>query len=329
MNADRPNLPAGIQLASELEIDQLARAAEEIRLATKSTATRSAYDHDFLRFANWCEPLHFESLPAMPEAVALYALSLYRTGKKVATINRILTSISQAHKQQGLPTPIDARVREVVKGIRRKVGTAQKKALPINVEMLARICDVIPRDMIGKRDKAILLLGFAAALRRAELTALDFADIETVPEGIVLTIRKSKTDQEQKGRRIGVPFAVTKSDLCPVSALNSWLALARIESGPVFRQLGPQSKVLWYPTKARLSARSVALIIKRRCAAAGYDSRLYSGHSLRAGFATACAAVGVPDRDIMRITGHASPETLSGYIRDGSLFRNHPLVSLL
>jgi integrase len=306
----------------------------ELKNATKSEATKRAYKSDFDLFGKWCAETKFDFLTALPEAVALYLLKLYRDQTRPSTIGRKLAAISQAHKLAGFGSPINAQVREVKKGIDRKLGKSKRQAKPISVEHLERIVETADRDLIGTRDCALILLGWSAALRRSELVALDLDDLEDVGEGVVINIRKSKTDQTGEGARIGVPFAREKK-LCPVLALRKWLRMSRISSGPIFRNLGRGQKgrsgYLFggFVLKNRLSDKMVSLIVKKLMGRAGYDGAQYSGHSLRSGFATAAAAAGISDRDIMRITGHKSTKILGEYIRDGSIFRDHPLNRLL
>lgn len=301
----------------------------EILENTKSESTKRAYARDFQTFQDWCENTKVPYLPASPDIVGLFVLYLYRQGKSVSTIERNLVSISQAHKLAGHQTPVDARVREIKKGIVRKIGRARKQAKPLTVDYLKRVLDLIPRDFIGVRDRALILVGWGAALRRSEITALDLEDLEEVADGLILTIRKSKTDQEMRGRKIGLPFIEDDKNYCPVKSLNDWIKLAPIKTGPIFCAIGRHGNGrLWAKHGTRLGNRSVNLIVKRRCVSAGYAPENFSGHSLRAGFATSAAAVGVSDRDIMAVTGHRSIEILNEYIRDGKIFRDHPLRRL-
>jgi integrase len=172
------------------------------------------------------------------------------------------------------------------------------------------------------RDRALLLVGFAGGLRRPELAAIDVADFERVREGIILTIRRSKTDQDGMGRKIGIPFGRTIH--CPVRALDNWLSAARIEDGPLFRSVDRHGRV-----SGRLSGEAVSLIIRGRLSVAGFDPTGYSGHSLRAGFATSATRAGVSTFKIRQQTGHASDAMLSRYVRDGELFLGNAAGVLL
>jgi integrase len=183
---------------------------------------------------------------------------------------------------------------------------------------LARIVDPIElTTRAAYRDRALLLLGFAAALRRSELVALDVEDLSFDPaKGVLLTIRRSKTDQERAGAQVAVPYARAGNDLCAVRALLAWLETAEIHRGPVFRQMRRGDTL----TDQRLTDQSVALIVKRRAQAAGLLPEQVSGHSLRAGYATAAAAAGIEERKIANVTRHKNLPVLRGYIRRATAF---------
>lgn len=182
---------------------------------------------------------------------------------------------------------------------------------------------VLPRSPLGIRDRAFLLLGFAGAFRRSELVDLDVIDIVVNPDGVIATIRRSKTDQEGASQKVGIPYG-RRPDTCPVLALTAWLELAGITSGPIFRPITRHGAIL----PARLSDRSVARIVQRSTEAAGLDPTQFAGHSLRAGLATSAAMAGAEERDIMRQTRHRSVAVARRYIRDGSLFRNNAAATV-
>jgi integrase len=251
--------------------------------------------------------------------VAAYLAALADAGLKAATIARRLVVISQAHKAADLPSPTSSSlVRRTHAGIRRTIGTAQVAKAPAVVGDLKRMLDSLPATRVGLRDHALLLLGFAGAFRRAELVGLDVADLEFSNAGLVVTLRRAKTDQEGKSRRIGVPYGSSEKT-CPVRSLQAWLESARIVDGPVFRSLDPFQRV----QKRRLSDKAVARIVKRRAAAVGLDPERYAGHSLRAGLATSAAAGGASERVIMAQTGHRSADMVRRYIREGNLWREN------
>ena len=176
----------------------------------------------------------------------------------------------------------------------------------------------LPEGLLGIRDRALLLVGFAGAFRRSELVGLDIADLDFNHDGLTVTLRRSKTDQEGEGRKVGLPYGSNPST-CPVRSLQAWIEASAIEAGPVFRSVNRHGRL----QPDRLSDKAVALVVKRRAEAAGLDPSRYAGHSLRAGLATAAANAGVSERAIMAQTGHRSVQMVRRYIRDGSLFREN------
>jgi integrase len=271
--------------------------------------TRRAYASDLAHFEVWGG-----SLPASPAVVSSY-LGVHASTLSVATLVRRLATISKAHETKGLPNPCRSEiVRATLRGIKRTLGTAQREAKPLLRDDLFLVLDGIANDAKGARDRALLLLGFAGAFRRSELVGLDCADVEHVRQGLVVTITRSKTDQEGAGRKIGIPHGRTRH--CPVAALDAWLAISGIERGPIFRPVDRHGHV----HAERLSGEAVSLVVKDRLASAGVEPRGFSGHSLRAGFATSAAQAGISTMKVRAQTGHASDAMLARYIRDGELF---------
>ena len=244
-------------------------------------ATRRAYKADLEHFRAWGG-----DIPTTDIQLAAY-LADQATTLKVATLTRRLAAISVAHKAHRLPSPVSSLlVRATMRGVRREHGTAQRQAAPLLREDLFVVLGAMGDRLKDLRDRALLLIGFAGGLRRSELAAIEITDFERVREGIVLIIRRSKTDQDGVGRKIGIPLGRTIH--CPVRALENWLSMARIEDGPVFRLVDRHGRV-----SGQLSGEAVSLIIRSRIAAAGFDPSGYSGHSLRAGFATSATRAGV------------------------------------
>jgi integrase len=294
----------------------------EYAARSKSAATIKAYASGWRDFLSFCEPRNLQPLPASDETVSVYLAALADRGAKAATIARRLVVISQAHKAADLPSPTSSSlVRRVHAGVRRTLGTAQTAKAPALVSELKQMLEALPATRVGLRDRAVLLLGFAGAFRRSELVSLDVADLEFASAGLIVTLRKSKTDQEGKSRRLGIPFGSSEAT-CPVRSLQAWLASARISDGAVFRSLDTFQRV----QPRRLSDKSVARIVKRRAAAVGLDPTRYAGHSLRAGLATSAAAAGASERVIMAQTGHRSADMVRRYIRDGNLWRENAAV---
>jgi integrase len=280
--------------------------------------TRKAHRYDLAHFTAWGG-----AIPASPELVAGY-LARHAGELAVATLVRRVASISKAHEARSLPNPCRAEiVRATLRGIKRRWGCAQDQAKALVREDLFLTLDAMGDGLRDTRDRAVLLIGFAGGFRRSELVALDCADVETVRQGLIVTIRRSKTDQEGVGRKIGVPHGRTRH--CPVAALERWLEISGIESGAIFRPVDKHGHV----ASSRLTGDAVSVILKERVAAAGYDPADYSGHSLRAGFATSAAVAGVASWRIRQQTGHSSDAMLGRYIRSSELFADNAAGELL
>ncbi|TDK37614.1 site-specific integrase [Rhizobium deserti] len=242
---------------------------------------------------------------------------------KAATISRRLAALSKAHAALGVSNPVRSElVRATMRGIRRTLGIKQREAKPLLKEDLFDILDGTGSRLRDVRDRALLLIGFSGGFRRSELVGLNVEDIEHVRQGIVITLRRSKTDQESRGRKIGVPFG--RGRWCPVRALEEWLHVASISSGPIFCSLNRHGHVL-----ERMSGEAVSLIVKERIGKTGQDASLFSGHSLRAGFATSAAIAGVSSYSIRQQTGHASDAMLERYIRKADIFRDNAVAAIL
>ena len=292
--------------------------AKDYARQAKSQNTRRAYASDWDNFARWCHPYGFVPLPAKPETVALYLTAL-ADALKPSTLGRRLATISQVHQAAGHDTPTAAApVRLVWAGIRRAKGTDQHGKAPAVTPELRRMVDTLEDSLIGVRDRALLLIGFAGAFRRSELVGLDVKDVHAGHDGLTVFIRKSKTDQEGQGRKVGIPYG-SHPHTCPVRAYGAWLEKCGLVEGPLFRGVTRHGKL----QPDRLSDRAVALIVKRAAEKAGLDPDKYAGHSLRAGLATSAAQAGVSERSIMAQTGHKSVVVARRYIRDGSLFRDN------
>jgi integrase len=280
--------------------------------------SRCAYLSDLAQFEAWGG-----SIPASPETVASY-LTARTDALAVATLVRHIASISKAHKARGLPNPTRSElVRATLRGIKRTRGFRQREAKPLLRDDLLLVLDAMGDGLKAVRDRALLLIGFAGALRRSELVALDVADIEHVRRGIVLQLRRSKTDQDGRGHKLAIPYGRTR--WCPVAALDTWLAASEIAEGAIFRPVDRHGRV----HHARLSGEAVSLVVRERVAAVGLDPTRYSGHSLRAGLATSAAQSGVPASRIKAQTRHASDAMLSRYIREGELFTENAAGVLL
>jgi integrase len=293
-------------------------AARGFARASRAKRTLEAYRADWAAFAGWCDAHGLASLPAAPETVALYLSARASEGRKVATLARSLAAISQAHKAAGLTSPRGAApVQEVWKGIRRTLGTAQRQVAPILPAHLRAISAALPASLLGARDRALLLLCYAGAFRRSEVAGLEVADLAFTAEGLEVTLRRSKTDQEGRGAKKILHFGANP-DTCPVRAVRAWLEAAQLEAGPVFREVTKHGRV----GTAALTGRSIARIVKRSAQAAGFEAAQFSGHSLRAGLVTAAALADVPESEIREVTGHRSSAMVQRYIRAARLYKN-------
>ena len=299
----------------------LAESARDYAERARSAATQKAYTRDWQAFRAWCEAHGATALPAPAEVVALYVADL-ASSRAVATIERALVAIGQAHKAAGHASPTStAPVQAVRRGIRRTLGVAQRQKAPLLVEQLRLVLSGIADDLAGLRDRALLLAGFATSLRRAELVALDVDDCTFRPEGLTVLVRRSKTDQEGAGRVVGVPLG-QHAETCPVRALRAWLAAVARSSGPVFVSVSR-----WGALGGRLDGRDVARIVQRRTRAVGLEAD-FAGHSLRAGLVTSAKRAGKSTRSIQRQTAHKSEAMVARYDRDGDVFRDNAAEGL-
>lgn len=290
------------------------QSARTYAKAAKADATRRAYRADWGAFTTWCGTRNVSFMPAAPETVAAYIAKLADAGRKVSTIERALAAISEAQRAAGYPVPrASAPVRAVLQGIRRTKLTAPRQVAPIVLSDLRAMVSTLPRGLKGVRDRAILLLGFAGAFRRSELVALEVGDLAVSDDGLTVTLRRSKTDQEGAGRKVGIPRG---GSLCPVRAVQAWLEVRGAEPGVLFVGLTRHGKA----TGQRLDGKDVARLIKCAAEGAGLDPTKFSGHSLRAGLVTTAARAGKSERAIMGQTGHRSVTTVRRYIRDAGLF---------
>ncbi|MBJ7596517.1 MAG: integrase [Candidatus Dormiibacter spiritus] len=310
-----PDVDAATSLAT-LD-DQAASYAR----ASKAENTIRSYRVDLADFQAWCDAHALSWLPATPKTIALYVTAQAQDGRKVATIEHRLAAISVAHQVAGhWPSPTShPDVRTTMQGIRRTHGTAQQRKVPLGTKELRRLMRVAgPTPLAEARDRALLLLGFAAALRRSELVSLDVRDLEDTENGLTIHLRRSKTDQEAAGEDRGIPFG-QHPDTCPIRTLRQWLQVSGIADGPVFRGITRHGQL----QVSRLSTDAVADIVKRACAAAGLDPSRYAGHSLRSGLATSSAEGEAPERSIMRQGGWRSERTMRKYIRPATIWKEN------
>ena len=298
----------------------------------RSENTIKSYQSDWAHFTSWCNDYNLQPLPASMQTVILY-ITDYSEAFKISTLERRLASISQAHKTAGHESPAlvsKEPLHSVWSGIVRSKSTRRDKVAPVMTDDIKLMVQHLKRDddtgeltLHSLRDRAILLIGYAGALRRSELANLRASDLQYTPEGIRILLRKSKTDQTGAGHILGLANG-SHPATCPVRSLRQWIRVAHIYDGPVFRPIDRHGNI-----KAKaITGHSIALIVKKACLRAGLPPEIYSGHSLRAGFATQAAKAGKPERVIMRHTRHKSEKMVREYIRDGELFNDNPSDAL-
>ena len=292
---------------------------------SKASNTVRAYKSDFNDFGLFCVQNGFKQLPSDPKIVSLYLTHLSTKDIKISTIKRRLVSIGVIHKLKGFyldtkhPTII-----ENIMGIKRRKGSIQRGKKPLLINNLKKVINVIDyqkKEEIEKiRDRSIILIGFSGGFRRNEIVSLDYEDLDFVQEGLKINLKKSKTDQFGDGSVKGLPY-FDNSQYCPVDSIRKWIEISKISSGALFRRFNKGSKL----SEHRLTDQTVALLIKKYLNLAGIESKNYSGHSLRSGFATSAAESGAEERSIMAMTGHKSTEMVRRYIKDANLFKNNAL----
>ena len=292
---------------------------------SKANNTVRAYKSDFDDFGLFCAQNGFKSLPSDPKVVSLYLTYLSTKDVKMSTLKRRLVSIGVIHKLKGhyLDTKHPSIIENMM-GIKRRKGNIQKGKKPLlinNLKILINVIDKEKNEEIKKlRDRSIILIGFSGGFRRNEIVSLDYDDLEFVHEGLKISLKRSKTDQFGEGLVKGLPY-FENSKYCPVISIKKWIEISKISSGAIFRRFIKGSKL----SHNRLTDQSVALLIKHYLKLAGIESKNYSGHSLRSGFATSAAESGAEERSIMAMTGHKSTEMVRRYIKEANLFKNNAL----
>lgn len=293
--------------------------------AARAANTLRGYRSDWREFTTWCTNHHLAPIPATPATITRYLTDLAHAGAKTGTMSRRLSALKFAHQLRNLPDPTtNARVLAVWEGIRRTHGAPPEQSAPLMPPELFDVLDACPvtktwktkgrspePDLAGTRDRALLLVGFVAALRRSELAALTVDDIDDHVNGLVLTLLRSKTNQTGETTELVVLPRAANRDRCPVTALQQWLALAGIVDGPVFRGVGKNNRA---STRA-LNPGSINALVQAAVTRAGLDATDYSAHSLRAGFVTYAHLRGASDRAIAHQTRHRSLATLGTYVR--------------
>ena len=279
--------------------------------SSKAPNTLRAYKADYKNFASFCIKNGFKPMPSEPKIISLYITFLSKSSK-FSTLKRRLASISVIHRLSG--HYIDTKhpmITENLLGIKRIKGSYQKAKKPILINDLKLIINAIDKDKNEKnkvKNRALILVGFAGGFRRSELVAIHYEDVDFVPEGVKIFVKRSKTDQSGEGMTKGIPY-FSNLNYCPVISLKNWIEKSEIKSGKIFD----------------MSDKNVALTIKKYTAIVGLDSNKYSGHSLRSGFATSVAELGAEERSIMAMTGHKTTQMVRRDIQEANLFKNNAL----
>ncbi len=314
----------------------MAQKAAGYAEAAKAANTRRAYRADWVAFGAWCVTKGVMAMPASSDTVLAFLID--HAGKlKVSTLQRRLSAIREAHLYAGQPLDTSAAAfRDVWRGIRRTHAMPATKKAPLLTPGLRRAIGTLPDTLPGRRDRALLLVGFGAALRRSELAGLEVAQregaagwIQETPDGLAIHLGVTKTDQTGEGDVIGIPYGANV-ETCPVRTYKAWLAASEITTGPAFRAIDRHGHM----ATAAISDKAVATIVKRTVVAgeilrgaspgeADITARRFAGHSLRAGLATSAAANDAPGHTIQRQLRHKRFDTTQGYIRSGELFKKN------
>lgn len=331
-----------VDLAGRPTLGALVASAAKYGKSTITEETRRQHEREFAKFARWCAEYSLASCPTTPETVMLYLAALAdgnvrvewvtRGGDKVVrqrplkagSIEGAYVRLVQALRARGQDWPqAHPGIAKVMKGIRVRLGTKKRRAAPLEIGDLKKCMSVLRDrrfdDLVACRNRSILALGFWGAFRRSEIVGLNVTDLDFVDRGMVVHVRRSKTDQVAEGQEVAIPFAKDPS-ICAVRLTQDWIKRAELKTGPLYRRIDPRSdaigdKPMWSDV--------VADLMKELAEKTGLDPEKFSGHSLRAGFATTAAAAGKSLHNIMRQTRHKDQRVAMTYIRHGSLFREN------
>lgn len=301
-------------LEQRIELEHLVDHVRQCVARARAPRTLHEYGKHWRRFAAWCAARALPSLPCSSATLCLYVAERAQH-VRIASLAVELAAVAWNHEGAGLPSPLsDPQVRLVWDGLRRLHGVARRQVAPLTAAELRGVCAALPATLAGLRDRALLLVGMGAALRRSELAALEVDDLEVRRDGLVVHVRRSKTDQEAQGVEVGVARGRLAAT-CPVRALEAWLRASGLRSGPLFRAVLRSGAL----SERALTGRSVASIVQRSVERVGLDARRYSGHSLRSGLATTAARAGKSDRAIMLQGRWSGRKMVDTYVRAGQL----------
>jgi integrase len=296
--------------------------AQDFARHSVSPATLRAYKADWTHYAAWCDRTGFVPVPATPAVVGAYLASLAGSHAPT-TIRRRLAAIGTMHRFNDLPwNPAHSDIQHPLRGALRTHGRPVQKAAALTLPMLRQLVATCDRTARGRRDRALLLIGFAAALRRSELVALQVDDIAEDARGLRLRILRGKTDQIGEGAEIGVPRG-RHAETCPVLAFQDWMDVATRKAGPLFRRISTGDTI----GDTSMHPDAIRHILAQRAAMAGLVIEGFdrlSAHALRVGFITEAYARGVRDEDIMRHTRHRTQSVMRGYVQRAGLVSDSP-----
>lgn len=314
MKDSRSPNPTQLALTQSKEIERLQSNAVDYARRSRAESTLRAYSSDWKHFTGFCSTHGLETLPCQPTTVAAYVANLAETHRP-STIQRRLASISTAHRAAGHESPTKSElVRSTLLGVKRANGTAKRQVIPVRVRHIREGVDLMRSDTKGIRDRAILLVGYAGALRRSEVVGLDVDDISFVEEGLVLTLRTSKTDHTSAGVKIAIQRG-SRTDTCPVNAMRNWLQVSEISSGAVFRPVAKGGRI----QDSRLTDQVVCQVLKQFARLVGLNDALVGGHSCRAGLITDAFSVGAAQAVIAKHSRHRS-NSINDYLREATMF---------
>lgn len=314
------------------ELTERQREVRAVAAASRSSRTLKLYKDAWSAFVAWCATQGGASPYGGAELVCEYLQDLThgrvegQRAASVLTVGVILAAISAAYQDKGLPSPAQSPgTRLYIRGLRRELGVAPRQVRAITEVELRAMLDTLPDSLVGKRDRALLLLGWAGCMRRSELVGLEVDDLREDCNGLLVRVRRSKTDQEGAGMVKAIPRAA-ESSLCPVQATKDWLTAAGLRSGKLFRGIDIRgTRVL----EGKMDGGSVARVVKRALTAAGLDPDEFSAHSLRAGFLTAAALAGLDERSMANQSGHKSVAVLRSYVRRSDPWADNAATALV
>lgn len=318
------------------ETSELAELAKRFLNASMSESSRICYRSDWKNFVEFCESRGFVALPASTDTICLFLSELTTIGRAVSTIVRALTSVNKAHEIAGFPSIRNPILKATLRGLKRERGMPKNKMKGISYSEILEMADHCECSFLGVRDQAILMLGWCSAVRRSELIALNIGDLDFSEQGVIVTVKRSKTDQDGQGKHIAIPYAKNKSKnkICAVKSVKYWIERLPINEQspekPLFRSVGIGGRRFWSTEVGpRLNDRMISLIVKKYAKLCGLSPDKYASHSLRRGLATEAGARRIPERIIARHTRHVSIAVLREYIEDGNIWIDNPLNAIL